>query len=69
MSGIITASELNKTNNRQQVIDVLRATFQYRSVVFGKERRFQAIDLRCKSNKWQVLDSDGKWYSSFWCDV
>ena len=65
---IIVSSELNKINDRQAVVDVIRATSQFRTVSFGRERKFQAIDVRRKAGKWQILDSDGKWYSSFCCD-
>lgn len=66
---MVISSELNEIKDRQAVVDIVRATSQFRSVSFGKERKFQAIDVRRKAGKWQVLDSDGKWYSSFWCDV
>ena len=65
----IVSSELNEINDRQAVVDVIRATNQFRAASFGKERKFQAADVRKKAGKWQVLDSDGKWYSSFWCDA
>ena len=64
----IVSSELNEINDRQAVVDVIRATSQFRAVSFGKERKFQAVDVRRKAGKWQVLDSDEKWYSSFWCN-
>ncbi len=66
---VIVSSELSEINDRQAVVDIIRATNQFRAVSFGKERKFQAIDVRRKAEKWQVLDSNGKWYSSFWCDV
>lgn len=56
----------NKTY--QQNIDLIRATDQFRAVSFGKVRRFQAIGLRSKDGNWQVQDSNGKWYSLFWCE-
>lgn len=65
---MVVSSELNEIKDRQTVVDVIRATSQFRAVSFGKERKFQAVDVRRKAGKWQVLDSDGKWYSSFWCN-
>lgn len=62
-------SDLDSINDRQSVTDIIRATDQFRVVAFGKTRKFQAIELRRKNNAWQAQDSDGKWYTSFWCEM
>ena len=51
---------------RQQVIDILRATDQYRTVSFGKVRKFSACDVRQSSKGWQVRDGE-TWCTSYWC--
>lgn len=68
MCNTMIKSDLNDVTERQQMVNLLRATTQYRLGPFGKLRKFQAIDLRLQGKAWQVLDSDGKWYTEFWCE-
>ena len=68
MSVFYSHKDLNEINCRQSVLNIICATDQVRLVSFGKERRFQAIDLRCENGRWQVQDSDQKWYSTFFCE-
>jgi hypothetical protein len=65
-TAIVTSQEMTSMD-RQSVVDILRATTQYRTVAFGQVRAFQSADVRRKNGGWQVLDQ-GRWWTTFWVE-